>query len=170
MREPHDTPAGRREGRVPLAVALDRHAGAVVAVAVGLDDEPVLGPAEVDLEAFHHLIHPRPRQILLGDHCDESGFQRTAQVGMIVPARVASRGGSWLTSSGRSCSAVSSARSTARRGSTEERSISVWVGVVTGIESHTVSGGGRSGRWTTIPGLGACPRSRGTVTSTRAAA
>jgi hypothetical protein len=41
--------AGGREVGVPCTVALERSSGAVVAVAVDLDDELLVAPEEVDL-------------------------------------------------------------------------------------------------------------------------
>ena len=64
----------------------------MVAQAVGLDDQPELGPVEVDLEAVHVLPGQRRRKSRLADDPEEAHrwelLTRT-QEAMIIPPRFA---------------------------------------------------------------------------------
>ena len=58
--EAQHAPATGGQHGVPRPVTLERRARAVVLEAIGLDDEPELGPAEVDAGALDDRWHERP--------------------------------------------------------------------------------------------------------------
>jgi hypothetical protein len=171
VRDAHHAPAARGQVGVPRAVALEGGARAVMAVTVGLDDEPLGRPAEVDLEAVDPDVDLRLGEAVVAAEGQELRFEGLRSVVDVssVPASAASRGGSRSRSSSRLASAASIERSSAGRGSTEERSINVCVGVVTMMASRMVLSGGLTGRWTMIARLDRHPPARGTVTSILAA-
>jgi hypothetical protein len=62
MGEAQRAHAGEDVGAVALGVARLRGRGAVIAQAVGLDDQPEVGPVEVDLPAVDDLFGERRRE------------------------------------------------------------------------------------------------------------
>jgi hypothetical protein len=69
--EAHDAVAGGLQGSVAGPVALERLAGGVVGVAVDLDDQPLVGPEQVDLIALHADVGVRARQSRGLDHGEQ---------------------------------------------------------------------------------------------------
>jgi hypothetical protein len=61
--EAHDAVAGHREGGVLGAVALERVTGEVRLAAVGLDEQAVVGPGEVDLLACDDVVDEWTRPV-----------------------------------------------------------------------------------------------------------
>jgi hypothetical protein len=78
VRDPDDAPARRLQLGVALPVTLERAAGAVEAVAVELDDEPLPRPVEVDLVAVDPAVDDGRRDVVLLDEREEVAFKGRA--------------------------------------------------------------------------------------------
>ena len=77
-REAHHAQAGDLRDGVAAAVGLEGQGGEVGGGAVGLGDEAVVGPEEVDLEPRCRGVHARPRQAELRDEGEEADLQLAA--------------------------------------------------------------------------------------------
>ena len=73
---------------VALLVALERGSRAVVAPAVELDGESVLGPVGVDLEAVELRVGERAREAVAVAEVEEGGFEVAAGVLSLVSREV----------------------------------------------------------------------------------
>jgi hypothetical protein len=81
MGEPNDSPPGDGELLVADAVTLERRTRAVMPVAVGLDDQPHVGPVEVDFEALDRRVHRRPSDLRAVAQRQERVFERAPRSG-----------------------------------------------------------------------------------------
>src|SRR5512133_3341092 len=74
VREPEHAVICFVQGRVPLAVSVEGLRAAVGGVGVDLDDELVLGPVEVDLEALYQGVEEGLRELVVTDQLEELLF------------------------------------------------------------------------------------------------
>src|SRR3954447_4774751 len=81
VREAQDAMARQREPGVALAVALEGRASAVVRPPVRLDDEPLPGEQEVDLEARDAVVHSRARQAAVAAEREHALLEVAARQG-----------------------------------------------------------------------------------------
>jgi len=71
-RGPHDAEPCPLEPCVAVTVTLERDLGGVEGVAVDLDDEAVVGPEEVELEAFHSGVGVGTREVGPADQLEQA--------------------------------------------------------------------------------------------------
>jgi hypothetical protein len=76
---------------IPLPITLERAARRVECVAVDLDDQIVLSPVEVDLEAAYPHVRSRLGQPGSADQLEESSFRFRSCERRLRPDRVAER-------------------------------------------------------------------------------
>jgi hypothetical protein len=82
MSDPENPIASCNEGGVPSAVPLEGGAVMVVGKAVELDNEALLGPHDIDLEAEHGRIYRRGLKSVLATKADEEVLQcRAGEIG-----------------------------------------------------------------------------------------
>lgn len=172
--------AGAQKVGVACAVGLERRARSMRREAVGLHDQAVLWPVEVDLVAGELHVAARERETGRRDELEEAVLELAAgeDVLRVVGEQPSERRGARAPAAQvgrerrdierRSRSARWRTRDSVRASTTDARSAIVRAGVVVGIAFSSVTwfGSRQRGRCRTMPGRAPRPVRAGLVTST----